>query len=150
MATAPQDLGTGNTLRLAGTLAAGIWVDYRLSLLDPSLEHCSLWLDPELFYKDDRLYLATVCVAYEDAERQPGKSTYSLFEVPVFSGGFGEPLFLGSFTDADDAFLLGGDELSKGNLVQSRSVNSDRKNTVSYGVSTPPDTTRDPKRCRSR
>lgn len=95
-AARPEDLGAGASLRLAGTAASDAWeIDHRLSALSPELERCTLWLDPEVVSREDRLYLLALCVVYEGGERVPAESFYGVFELPVEGAVAGMPRWIG-------------------------------------------------------
>jgi len=122
LARAPtlQALTDAPRVMLGGSAAAPVWSDYRLDLTDPGLARCSLWLDSELLYKDDRLYFMAVCVPFEGATRRSDLSEYSVFELSMRDEDFGKPRYLGALMTGEDAARLGAEELSKGNLTYAR------------------------------
>lgn len=118
-AKSPEALASAKPVRLAGKLAAESWTDYRLTDLHPDLAACSLWLDPELHYQDQRLYMMSVCVPYDGGERRSSGSFYAVFELRN-DQQFGKPRYLGKLGDYKDAQSSGADELSKADLTYAR------------------------------
>jgi hypothetical protein len=119
-ASSPEALASAKAVKLAGTLAADTWSDYRLSNLDSDLAGCSLWLDPALHFQNDHLYMIAVCIPYEAGTRRSDKSFYAVFELSNDADDFGKPRYVGKLADAKDASRLGAKELSKGDLTMSR------------------------------
>jgi hypothetical protein len=119
-APTPQTLADAPRVELAGSAAAKVWSDYRLDLADPSLARCSLWLDSELLFKNDRLYFMAVCVPFEGGTRRSDLSEYSVFELSTEDADFGKPRYLGALMTGADAARFGAEELSKGNLTYAR------------------------------
>lgn len=115
--TSIYDLDLSAEVKLAGNFADTAWFDFNLSKANKECSECDLWLDPELFYKDGKLYLLATCEPYENGIRITDSTFYGVFEISLEDNTFGKPRWIGKIATAADAIAFGGAELSKADLT---------------------------------
>ncbi|MBV6395406.1 MAG: hypothetical protein HFACDABA_00982 [Anaerolineales bacterium] len=121
-ADTPQQLRDAPSVTLGSSLTSPGWgVDFYLSSLDASLNRCSLWNEPALFYENETLYLVVRCLAYSRTTSLPlmDQSDLVVFSArPVGDVKSWQWSYLGVLAGSNEARELGGDGLTQVDLAK--------------------------------
>lgn len=121
-ADSPAQLRDAPSVTLGSSLTSPGWgVDFYLSSLDASLERCSLWNEPALFYENETLYLVVRCLAYSQTTSLPmmDESDLVVFSTqPVGDLKGWQWSYLGALAGSNEARELGGDGLTQVDLAK--------------------------------